>query len=85
MGKIILIAKWEKSLLIEKDEVVAIYFFQPTDQIADLKIGDAIDWLKITNKRATQKDTGEVAKLKDGREIHWAEKIAQPDSDDLPF
>jgi len=85
-GKNILVAKLEKSLLIEKDEVVAIYFFQSTDNVNDLKVGDNIDWIKITNRKAIQKDSGEVAKLKDGREIYWAEKINQPDaSDDLPF
>jgi len=84
-GKNILISNLEKALLIEKDEVVAIYFIDQTDQIADLKIGDVINWLKIIDKKATLKDTGNVAKLTDGREIHLAEKIYQPDPDELPF
>ena len=85
-GKNILIAKWDRSILIEKDYVVGIYFFQPIDNIENLKLGDEIEWLKITEITATKKEGTEVATLNDGRIIYRTEKIvAEKKGDDLPF
>lgn len=85
-GKNILIAKMDKFLAIENDNIVGVYFFQESDNIENIDIGDEITWLKITEGKAIRKGSNEIATTTDGRTIFYAEKIGKNNLDeDLPF